>query len=59
MEIKVGDPKAPFSIATTPWCKRGCNSIPWILHLTLDPHLIVLSAKQNGDTSCKKSSGKI
>ena len=25
-----GDPKAPFSIATTPKCKGGRNSIPWI-----------------------------
>ena len=34
-----GDPKAPFSIATTP-------RIPRLLHFTLDPHLMVLSAKQ-------------
>ena len=23
-----GYPKAPFSIATTPWCRGGCYSIP-------------------------------
>ena len=28
-----GDPKAPFSIATTLICKRGHNSIPWIAPL--------------------------
>ena len=27
---KDGDPKAPFSIATTPRCWRGHDSIPWI-----------------------------
>ena len=25
-----GDPKAPFSIATTPRCREGSYSIPWI-----------------------------
>ena len=24
-----GDPKAPFSIATTPWCRGGCYSFPF------------------------------
>ena len=28
--IVEGDPKAPFSIATTPKCKAGCYSFPWI-----------------------------
>ena len=28
-----GDPKAPFSLATTPRCRRGRNSIPWIAPL--------------------------
>ena len=28
-----GDPKAPFSIATTPRCRRGRNSMPWIAPL--------------------------
>ena len=34
-----GDPKVPFSIATP---------FPGLLHFTLDPHLIMLSAKQGG-----------
>ena len=28
-----GDPKAPFSIATTPMCRRKGYSIPWIAPL--------------------------
>ena len=28
-----GDPKAPFSIATTPKCRRGHYSFPWIVPL--------------------------
>ena len=28
-----GDPKAPFSIATTQRCREGCNSIPWFVPL--------------------------
>ena len=28
-----GDPKASFSIATTPRCRGGCYSIPWIAPL--------------------------
>ena len=28
-----GDQKAPFSLATTPWCREGCNSYPWIAPL--------------------------
>ena len=28
-----GDPKAPFSIATTPKCKGGRKSFPWIAPL--------------------------
>ena len=43
-----GDPKAPFSIATTPMCRGGHNSVPRIAPFTLDPHLMVLSAKQGG-----------
>ena len=37
-----GNPKALFSIATTPRCRRGCYTIPGLLHFTLDPHLIML-----------------
>ena len=42
------DSKAPFSLATTSRCKGGHYSIPGLLHFTLDPYLIVLSAKQGG-----------
>ena len=28
-----GDPKAPFSTATTLRCREGCYSIPWIAPL--------------------------
>ena len=28
--IVKGDPKAPFSIATTPRCRGGRHSFPWI-----------------------------
>ena len=28
-----GDPKAPFSIATTPKCRGGCYFFPWIISL--------------------------
>ena len=31
--IVEGDPKAPFSIATTPWCRGGRYSIPRIAPL--------------------------
>ena len=30
-----GDPKAPFSIATTPKCRGGCDPFPWIAPLYL------------------------
>ena len=43
-----GNQKAPFSIATTPRCRKGCNSFAWIALLTLDPFLIMLSVKQGG-----------
>ena len=42
------DPKAPFSIATTPRCKGGHYSIPWKAPLTLNQYLIMLSVKQGG-----------
>ena len=38
-----GNPKSPFSIATTP----KCTPFPGLLHFALDPHLM-LSAKQGG-----------
>ena len=46
--IVEGNPKAPLSIATTPRCRRGATPYPGLLHFTLDPYLMVLSAKQGG-----------
>ena len=43
-----GDLKAPFSIATTLRFSGGCYSFSWIVPLTLDPYLIMLSVKQGG-----------
>ena len=31
--IVEGNPKAPFSIATTPMCRGGCYSFPGLLYL--------------------------
>ena len=44
-EIKC-DPKAQFSMATIPRCRGGNYSFFWIVPLTLDPYLIILSVKQ-------------
>ena len=38
-----GDQKAPFSIATTPRCRRGRYFFPGLLHFTLDTYVIFLS----------------
>ena len=46
--IVEGNPKAPFSIATTPRCRGGRYSFPGWLYFTLDPHFIMLSVKQGG-----------
>ena len=46
--IVEGNPKAPFSIATTPRCRGGHYSFPGLLYFTLDPYLIMLSVKQGG-----------
>ena len=46
--IVEGNPKAPFSIATTTMCRGGRYSFPGLLYFTLDPYLIMLSAKQGG-----------
>ena len=46
--IVEGNPKAPFSIATTPRCRGGRYSFPGWFYFTLDPHLIMLSVKQGG-----------
>ena len=44
-----GDPKAPFSIATTPWCKgEDATPFPGLLYPFLDPYLIMLRVKQEG-----------
>ena len=43
-----GDPKAPFSITTISRCRGGRYCFRWIAPLTLDPYLIMLSAKQRG-----------
>ena len=48
MTVVEGDQKAPFSIATTPKCKRGRNFFHWIVHFTLGTYLILLSVKQGG-----------
>ena len=48
LTIVEGDPKAPFSIATTLRCRGGHYSFPWITPLTFDPYLIMLSVKQGG-----------
>ena len=37
-----GNPKVSFSIATTPRCRGGRYSFPWITLLTLDPYLMML-----------------
>ena len=43
-----GDPKTPFSIATTPRCRGERYSFPVLLHFTLDAYLIMLSVNQGG-----------
>ena len=43
-----GEPKTPFSMATTPSCKGGCYFFPRIAQLTLDVYLIMLNVKQGG-----------
>ena len=37
-----GDPKAAFSIATTPRGREGRTPLLGLLHLTFDPYLIML-----------------
>ena len=46
--IKEGNPKAPFSIATTLKCRGKHYSFPWTAPLTLDLHLIMLRVKEGG-----------
>ena len=46
--IVKGDPKSPFSIATTPRCREGESTTPFLglTHFDLDPYFIMLSVKQ-------------
>ena len=46
--IDEGNPKASFSIATTPRCRGGHYSFPGLLHFTIDTCLILLSVKPGG-----------
>ena len=46
--VVVGEPKAPFSIATKPCCREEHYSFPSIALPTLDLHFIMLSIKQEG-----------
>ena len=48
MTLVEDDPKALFSIATTPRCRGGCSSFPGLLHFALNAYLIMLSVKQGG-----------
>ena len=46
--IVEGDPKDPFSIASTPRCRGSTTPFVILLHFTLDPYLMMLSVKQGG-----------
>ena len=41
-----GDPKVPFSIASTPKCREGPTPFFVLLNLIIDMYLILLSVKQ-------------
>ena len=41
-----GDPKVPFSIATTPRCVKGATTFLGLLQFTLNTYLIMPSVKQ-------------
>ena len=43
-----GDPKAPFSLATTPRYWEGQYIFPGLHNFTLDPYLKILTVKQGG-----------
>ena len=43
-----GDPKAPFSIATTSRCREGRYAFPGLTNFILDLYFIMLSVKQGG-----------
>ena len=46
--IVKGNPKAPFSIATTPRCREMRYTFLYIVSLTFNQYLIILSVKQRG-----------
>ena len=48
MTLLEGDPKAPFSKATTPRYRRGHYCFPWITPITIDLYCIMLTVKQQG-----------
>ena len=50
MTLFEGDPKAPFSIATTPRCRENATPFPGLLHLTFDPYLIKVLSKAASNT---------
>ena len=43
-----GNPKAPFSIATTPMLEKGATPFLGLLRFTLDSCFLMLSVKQRG-----------
>ena len=46
LTVVKGNPKGPFSIATTQRCSGGRSSFLWIFPLSVNPYLIMLSVKQ-------------
>ena len=46
--VVAGDPKAPFSIVTSPRWREWCYSFSWIAPLILNAYLMKLSVKQEG-----------
>ena len=48
LTVVKGNPKAPFSMDTTPRFSGGCYYFPRIAPLTFDPYLIMLCVKQGG-----------
>ena len=48
MTIVKSDPKAPFSIATTPRCWEDATPFPRLPYFTLEMYLTMPSVKQGG-----------
>ena len=46
--VAKGDPKASFSLATTPGVEEGTTPFPGLLHFTLDLYLITLNVNKGG-----------